>query len=548
MSCNICCEKYKKDPVVCGFCSFAACNDCCETYLLSETKPKCMNISCGKDWDRKFIKANLRATFINNRYKKYMENILYEKEKALMPATQPLVENEIRKNKLQQDSVEISRQIDLLTAEYNRKIFDLKEEKRSIEYEKHMLGSRPIITNNNKYNYVRACPADGCRGFLNSKFNCGLCDTNVCRKCNEIIVNSDTEHKCSEENIATVKLLEKDTRPCPKCAANIFKIDGCDQMWCVQCHTAFSWKTGNIETKIHNPHYYDWKRKNGGLEPIREPIGGGAANCNNDLINEYTMNRLNDAATKWNHSNLLSIDKKPGYDTIKSYNKNYRCMLEIIRNTIHNHEVELPVFRTDIIKDNEKLRIQFMMNEISEEKFKTMLQRNNKKSGKNSEIYDILQFAETTLADIINRMVDDLKNSSPNDNKFQELFIEVNGLREYCNSAFEDISKTYDCVLYTFDNNFKFNTLIQNKNEIRKRVEMLENKARDWMMNLDGKGKKECPKFNPENPTACREAALKHFAVIRYSIYYTPNWITFVHDIDTNKDIPTCDMLTFTNE
>jgi hypothetical protein len=257
-----------------------------------------MNISCGKDWDRKFIKANLRATFINNRYKKYMENVLYEKEKALMPATQPLVENEIRKNKLQQDSVEISRQIDLLTAEYNRKIFDLKEEKRSIEYEKHMLGSRPIITNNNKYNYVRACPADGCRGFLNSKFNCGLCDTNVCRKCNEIIVNSDTEHKCSEENIATVKLLEKDTRPCPKCAANIFKIDGCDQMWCVQCHTAFSWKTGNIETKIHNPHYYDWKRKNGGLEPIREPIGGGAvANCNNDLINEYTIDRLTNAAT-----------------------------------------------------------------------------------------------------------------------------------------------------------------------------------------------------------------------------------------------------------
>ena len=49
------------------------------------------------------------------------------------------------------------------------------------------------------------------------------------------------------------------------CTAAIFKISGCDQMWCTQCHIAFSWKTGQKVTGvIHNPHFYQWQRNNGG--------------------------------------------------------------------------------------------------------------------------------------------------------------------------------------------------------------------------------------------------------------------------------------------
>jgi hypothetical protein len=75
-------------------------------------------------------------------------------------------------------------------------------------------------------------------------------------------------HECKEDDVSTVRLIRKETKPCPKCSTRISKIDGCDQMWCVECKTAFSWKSGNIVNgAIHNPHYYEFLRKTQGFVP-----------------------------------------------------------------------------------------------------------------------------------------------------------------------------------------------------------------------------------------------------------------------------------------
>ena len=73
------------------------------------------------------------------------------------------------------------------------------------------------------------------------------------------------------DDVATAKLLAKETKSCPQCAIPIFKISGCDQMWCTECQTPFSWKTGQkVSGVIHNPHFYQWQRQqNSGNAPRR---------------------------------------------------------------------------------------------------------------------------------------------------------------------------------------------------------------------------------------------------------------------------------------
>jgi hypothetical protein len=45
-------------------------------------------------------------------------------------------------------------------------------------------------------------------------------------------------HVCDKETLATAQMIEKDTKPCPKCGNRIHKIEGCDQMFDPQCHQA----------------------------------------------------------------------------------------------------------------------------------------------------------------------------------------------------------------------------------------------------------------------------------------------------------------------
>lgn len=79
----------------------------------------------------------------------------------------------------------------------------------------------------------------------------------------------DTPHVCNPDNLASAKLIDAETRACPKCGARVYKISGCNQMFCTACNDcAFDWVTGRVETVIHNPHYYEFQRQlNGGQAP-----------------------------------------------------------------------------------------------------------------------------------------------------------------------------------------------------------------------------------------------------------------------------------------
>lgn len=404
-SCQVCCETFNKStlkPVKCSFCEFETCLACAKKYLVESMEDAhCMN--CKREWTREMLIDLFPKSFVMTDYKKHRESILVEREKSLLPATQPYVEREIKMERLDEkfnDKWKQFRQVQIELSEIRDEIYKMKY--KTIE----------------KKNFVKKCPLEGCQGFLSPQWKCGLCETYVCPDCHEIKGDRrDAAHECKQENIESARMIEKDCRPCPKCATMIHKIDGCQQIWCVVCHTAFDYRTGRIETKIHNPHYFEWQRnQNRGLE--RNPMD---IQCGREI-----------------DANFMNNMRKRIYDSFldeSSADKFAKIFVEICRCAIHIRMVELPRVAVDRVQDNLDLRIQFMRGKLPEEEWKKQLQQREKKAQRKRAIADILGMYIATLTDIVFRVTESLH--------WYAGLNEISKLVEYTQSHLDQVSKTF---------------------------------------------------------------------------------------------------------
>jgi len=423
-----------------------------------------MKPDCAKEWSRKFLREHFTNIFLTSKYKEHLENILFDQEKALLPATQHIVEEKIRKRNIKKQMMEIDCLIE-----------DLRKQQRALERSLLYGGEASSSSNQKeeKHHFVRQCPATGCRGFLSTQWKCGICEQWSCPDCHELKGPiRDCDHKCDPNNVETAKMLAKDSKPCPKCQSLIFKISGCDQMWCTQCHTAFSWKTGKLEKNIHNPHYYEWQRKNGGGAAPRNP---GDIECGRELTH-HTTDTIQSASRK--HLLLCKITTENytnwrGEKQTKSshkYDNKIGVICDIVRNCIHNTRAELPNFQTDYVERNQDLRVKYLENLIGEEEFKIIIQRNDKKNRKNTEVAQVLQLCNTAVTDIIYRLIDHLQKSEPDKFNLDTFMGEINEIISYCNLIFKDISFTYGTVQYGFNESMSFIRVEKEKKPRKKKA------------------------------------------------------------------------------
>ena len=425
--CQICDENLNKSvhlSIQCEYCQFESCRKCWETYILNETTVKCMNTSCGKEWTRKFIRKSLTLTFINKQLKAHKEKILFDQERALLPATQPIIEAKIQCAKIDKEIDKYHAQISAI-----RRIVDqLQTEKRNISIRKNK---------NERAHFVRACPDEECRGFLSTQWKCGICEKWTCPECHLIKgFTRDEEHTCNPDDVATAKLLANDTKPCPKCATGIFKIDGCDQMWCTQCHTAFSWRTGNIENHIHNPHYYEWMRRNNNGEVPRNPLD---APCGREL-GHHLFDTISRKLRSLSTINIQKLINRIG---------------DIIRRTVHLTRIEVRQ-QPNREERNEDLRIKYLMKEISKEDFECLLQRDDKKYNKTRELNEIYNMVSDTIRDILYRFLNYLETNEDTIRSTKRINVrilrEVDQIINYANECLQDVSYTYSSSLIQLSN------------------------------------------------------------------------------------------------
>ena len=494
MDCSICCEKFNKStlkPITCGFCvNFTACLSCVKRYLLETTQSAhCMN--CKHEWSRVTLMENIPKTFIGIEYKKRRQELIMELEKSMMPATQPYVEIEIERNRIHELAKEIHKlrhkkytvcNYSDLFLEYElecvRKEHYIKCITRDIRDKNDRLSGNRNGNRENRAQFIRKCPVENCKGFLSTGWKCGICKTKVCAKCHEIKkrgtslheINETGEekeeaeekededetgngHVCDPNNVETAKLLKHDTKACPKCAAMIFKIDGCDQMFCTQCHTAFSWNTMQIETRIiHNPHYFQYLRDQAnGRDIPRNPLDNPCAEIlpDGEAFNMATIHyisaQLNDLAS-------FNVSLSETEQSMVRIRKIIEKEMQLCNHVVGNHyERDVP------INANRDIRIQYMMNLLSEDKYKQILQMREKQQEKTREFEMIFRTYVTAARDIILNFVNLATKDERNARKL-EVYLELKNLRNYINDCFAKLKPVFGCKVWQIierTNNFE---------------------------------------------------------------------------------------------
>jgi hypothetical protein len=411
-SCDVCCEKLNKinhKEVKCPFCDLTSCRSCSQRYILESFEdPHCMG--CKTHWNREFVDSFCTRYFRNTKLKRHREDVLLEREKSLMPETQPEVERVIQ-----------MRRIRTIIRQQKEKLMELHARHRVFELEgpipreiqvlyremegtyRHLdqLRNGGSFMDSEPRRFIRQCPREECKGFLNEEWYCGLCECKYCKECNDPLV---PDHVCNPETVKTMKLLNKDSKSCPKCGTVIHKTSGCAQMWCISCHTAFNWRTGEIETgRIHNPHFIEFKKKTmmsrehgdipcGGTPSFRELREMGATN-------------------------------------------------EILQYALFVHQIERELVYIDTRPiDNTQIRVVYMLNDITEHDFKHYLQRQEKYVEKNRDLSNIFEMLANTGGDFLRQYVLEPE-------RHDEIVDLLQKIVDYGNEIFDSIRKRYNCRL-----------------------------------------------------------------------------------------------------
>lgn len=392
--CDICVYE-KPYYIICNFCNKDACTDCYEKYfLLDNSLLNCMY--CKENFNLDFVVKNIGTDFYK-KYLSYLVNGKINKRKILESDKIYEIINlllYLKTNKKYDRSNIDNKSQDTYTSKYIKLISliypkftkienfltllfendDLQEFYYSYDYEelhdinKKTLLNFPYIRNiqtdgiifylRNKFEkgekgesneikiktetIICKCLESNCHGFIiytenvenepNNNYFCNVCNKKICKYCYESL---EVDHTCDKKVIENIKYIKQESKICPKCSMSISKIEGCDQMWCVNCHTAFSWNTGKIvknKNNIHNPHYFDWLYKpenKGELEEAKER--------ELELEREEERNNPNYLLNK-NHEHIYKFNRYlyKSNDKILPIVKYYVTeILKLYRSTVH---------------------------------------------------------------------------------------------------------------------------------------------------------------------------------------------------------------------
>ncbi len=497
--CPCCIENYTpilRKKAVCKYCKADSCSKCIERYLLQGINDAhCMN--CRVNYNDETLREICTMTYIQQVYFKHRQQVLLSREKANLPGLQDAALEERdkreREAKVAQMRIELSNMEDILSKKkdnyydvyndyysklslksdvseikkkltevnldiekYTQQIEDFKLKIYDTRYPPRIdaAGNKLEADKEERKKFIRRCARENCQGYLSSAWKCGLCEYYTCNKC--FIPKTkkhDDPHECKQEDVDTAELIKKDSKPCPNCGEFIMKSSGCSQMWCISCKTPWDWNTGKIEHggMIHNPHYYEWMRRNGNADAIRNPADvpcGGYPNA-------------------WE---LRRIPRTVNKDLSSKFYEFHRICQEI-------QDISQRTYRSHI--DNtttSTINVRFLLNDYDEEHWGQLLAKNERKRKRDREVQEIFGAFRMVAVELLNRIQNYVKPGAltpsnrpvtiaemlpiESEPLLEQFSIEVDGLINMINDALKHVSIGYHYVVPNIVKNGVYYNLI----------------------------------------------------------------------------------------
>lgn len=489
--CSICADHYTpilRKKVVCKFCSKDTCCKCIEQYLLNRHEDAhCLH--CRVNYSDQVLREICTKTYLSQVYFKHRQEVLINRERVQLP---PLQDEAIRERLVRQGTKElrviqsqkktIERELRRAShqtycartalakaikesvgptpkerADMDRAIAECVqaervwlEQRRALKMESRELHNRMWRIRNHrnpdtgeregeaeekkeekeeKRKFIRRCMRPNCTGFLSTAWKCGICEWYSCSKCFTVRgEHHDTPHECKKEDIETAELIRSQSKPCPKCGEFIEKSSGCNQMYCISCHTPWDWVTGKIVTHgvIHNPHYYEWLKRTGGAvqrNPADVPCGG--------------------YPNAWD---LLRLPSHLSRDLIRFWTEFHRLCMEIQDQSQHNYRTHLDQQST------QNIHVHYLLGDYNDARWGQLLAINEKKKKRDAEIQDVFNAFRMVAVELINRIQNYREHGRTSftyvpleeaNEYLAGVVEEMNALIEMINEAFKGISISY---------------------------------------------------------------------------------------------------------
>ena len=360
--------------------------------------------------------------------------------------------------------------------------------------------------------FEEPCPMDNCRGFIEKYLSrCGVCQTVVCKKCGvpigkfnpentftsaETVVKVDPEtkvmlmeieefekktqpenqvnfddedhheemtltneqkkilkemkklHLCQPENIDSMKEIRQNCKPCPECKTRIYKMSGCDTMWCIKCSTGFNWNTGIIITDVkslHNPHYVEFIRNNPGFIYNKTRQGEEKKQQEEKEQKEQIIFNPCDAVTldNINMPNLGQIYSK--IDHLSNETRKYFESFQ--QNMLHVADFSRRRFVRANRHDEIDYALRYLTNQWDERRWRIQIEHNDRFQQTNQEYIDVIITWLVVMCDLFDQLTkyaDSFRYYGKiNLDESNNLLNQMNRISIYTNVSLSEMNKLY---------------------------------------------------------------------------------------------------------